>query len=410
MRTHGKTLGKTVGSLAALVAIGVLAAPSRAGNPGAARLAAPQHPAAPHAIQIQQPAANAPFKRFRTPRQSPPVPALISPVWRTMPNSGPLATSPRPLVPPSASWLYQLTGISANAITNCRVDLAVIDYSSDGKQANAFTRAQVDAMRKKPGGGETKIVSYMSIGEAESYRDMYWKASWKNNPPSWLGPANDEGWGNNYRVRYWEPEWQKIIFGTPDSYVDRLIAAGFDGTYLDIVDSYEFWQDTSKNPDGGRAAAADEMIEFISRMARYAWSKNPNFYIIPQNGQGLLESEVFRAHISAVGMEDIFYTWANPLSNANGDRAKPQKPSETAEKLDHLAKAQRERIPIFAVEYLMDQDDDRRLVQVTAERMRAANLVPYFGQRQLENLHCTHPAKHSEKKFAICFTGKFTTP
>jgi cysteinyl-tRNA synthetase len=293
------------------------------------------------------------------------------------------------------SWLYQLTSIEWNAIRDCRVDVAVIDYSADGRLANAFTPEQVAAMRLKPGGGETKIVAYMSIGEAESYRDLYWKKEWLHagNRPHWLGPANDEGWSNNYRVRYWDPDWQRLIFGTPNSYLDRLIATGFDGVYLDIVDGYEFWQDADRAPGGARATAADDMIDFVGRMARYAWSKSPNFYIVPQNGYGLLESDLFRAHISAIGMEDIFFTWANPNSDRSGDEVKPQSANETAEKFDSLQRAQRDHIPILAVEYLMDQPGDRRLIAQTETKMRARGLVPYFAQRQLEQLHCPQSAQ-----------------
>ena len=126
--------------------------------------------------------------------------------------------------------------------------------------------------------------------------DIYWKANWLGSSqarPHWLSPANDEGWGNNYRVRYWNQDWPKLILGSPDAYLDRLIATGFDGVYLDIVDGFEFWQDPSRAPDDARRTAADEMIQLVTRIARYAWSRNPNFYIIPQNGEALLESEVY---------------------------------------------------------------------------------------------------------------------
>jgi cysteinyl-tRNA synthetase len=40
-------------------------------------------------------------------------------------------------------------------------------------------------------------------------------------------------------VRYWEDAWQQIIFGTDSSYLDVIISQGFDGVYLDKIDSYE---------------------------------------------------------------------------------------------------------------------------------------------------------------------------
>ena len=31
----------------------------------------------------------------------------------------------------------------------------------------------------------------------------------------------------NFAVEYWRPEWQRLIFGTPDSYLDRIMAQGY---------------------------------------------------------------------------------------------------------------------------------------------------------------------------------------
>ena len=95
-------------------------------------------------------------------------------------------------------------------------DLLVIDYSRDGSQEKALTPAELAAMKVKPDGSRRIILSYLSIGEAESYR-YYWKWYWRSvwflpNPfaPSWRGKLNAD-WGGNYAVRYWEPAWQQVI-------------------------------------------------------------------------------------------------------------------------------------------------------------------------------------------------------
>ena len=49
-------------------------------------------------------------------------------------------------------------------------------------------------------------------------------------------------WAGNYKVRYWDPEWQTIISGAPDSYLGKIQAAGFDGVYLDIIDAFEYFE------------------------------------------------------------------------------------------------------------------------------------------------------------------------
>ena len=71
------------------------------------------------------------------------------------------------------------------------------------------------------------VVCYMSIGEAEDYR-YYWQNDWKPNNPSWIEKENP-AWKGNYKVRYWEQEWQDVIFGNDNSYLKKILDAQFDG-------------------------------------------------------------------------------------------------------------------------------------------------------------------------------------
>ncbi|MCD6345902.1 MAG: hypothetical protein J7L96_00635 [Bacteroidales bacterium] len=36
--------------------------------------------------------------------------------------------------------------------------------------------------------------------------------------------------------------WKKILLEQEDSYLDKIMAAGFDGVYLDIIDAFEYWE------------------------------------------------------------------------------------------------------------------------------------------------------------------------
>ena len=83
-------------------------------------------------------------------------------------------------------------------------------------------------------------MAYMSIGEAENYR-YYWQAGWDSAPPSWLDSQNPT-FQDNFLVRYWQPEWQEIICHGENSYLQRIIEAGFDGVYLDVVDAFEQYE------------------------------------------------------------------------------------------------------------------------------------------------------------------------
>ena len=120
-----------------------------------------------------------------------------------------------------------------SALGSSGYDLIVMDYSFDGSGPQAFRPGEIAALRNQCG---CKLLAYVSIGEAESYR-WYWQSSWGTDPPPWLGPENPN-WPGDYRVRYWDPAWQAIVF----QYLDQVMAQGFDGVYLDTVDTYEYWQ------------------------------------------------------------------------------------------------------------------------------------------------------------------------
>jgi len=125
-----------------------------------------------------------------------------------------------------------------NAITSTNYDLLIMDlFSNDDSE---FTAAEINQLKNKANGGKRLVISYMSIGEAEDYR-YYWQASWNSNWPSWIEAENPD-WEGNYKVKYWESEWQDIIYGNDDSYLKNIIDADFDGVYLDIIDGFEYFE------------------------------------------------------------------------------------------------------------------------------------------------------------------------
>ncbi|MDW7731756.1 MAG: endo alpha-1,4 polygalactosaminidase [Methanolobus sp.] len=104
----------------------------------------------------------------------------------------------------------------------------------------SLTSDDVASLKAKANGGSRLVIAYMSIGEAEDYR-YYWGDSWHVGSPTWLEAENPE-WEGNYKVRYWDKEWGDIIYGDEGTYLDRIIDAGFDGVYLDIIDAFEYFE------------------------------------------------------------------------------------------------------------------------------------------------------------------------
>lgn len=218
-------------------------------------------------------------------------------VWGTLLNAGQTVVAS----PASArldavhSFLYQLQDLDLAAIGQSCYDLVVIDYSADGSEEGEFTAAEIAALAAGPGGAKL-IFSYMSIGEAEDYR-FYWQEPWEPGDPPWLGQENPR-WPGNYRVRYWDPEWQSIVL----EYTDRLIGAGFDGAYLDLIDAYEYYESR------GRATAAAEMVAFVGAVRAHAVAYDPDFLILVQNAAELVDAfPEYLEIVDGIGQEDIHF-------------------------------------------------------------------------------------------------------
>jgi cysteinyl-tRNA synthetase len=277
------------------------------------------------------------------------------------------AVAGMPFRVPLRSWVYQLQDPSPKELARYPADLVVIDYSRDGSGEGEFRPAEIARLKQHPGGGTRKVVAYMSIGEAESYR-YYWDKSWKRKDrrPAWLDEENPD-WDENFKVRYWHDDWQRIILGTPNSYLDKIVAQGFDGVYLDIIDAFDYYQEA-------RRQAPDEMVEFVRRIASHARARRPDFLVIPQNGEALLEKPEYRAIISAIAREDLFYG-VEEDEKAN-DR------EETTDAIAFLELAKWDGIPVLVVEYL----EDKRKIGRCQQQLEKLGFAAYYAPRDLDHL------------------------
>jgi cysteinyl-tRNA synthetase len=191
-------------------------------------------------------------------------------------------------------FLYQLQREDPERIGKTAFDLLVVSISIAGNST------EVVPALKHSLGGEKIVLCYLSIGQAEDYR-YYWEPEWKENPPEWLDEP-DPVWTGDYWVRYWHPGWQAIIYGTPESYLDKIIEFGFDGIYLDRVDTYQYYQEK------GRENAAREMADFVMDLAAYARERVPGFGVFPQNAEelGILFPD-YLGTVTGIGVEDLYY-------------------------------------------------------------------------------------------------------
>ncbi|RNC86165.1 MAG: hypothetical protein ED557_03855 [Balneola sp.] len=121
-------------------------------------------------------------------------------------------------------------------ISGTNYDAVIIDAFYLG---TLLTKTDIDQLKTKANGGSRLVISYMSIGEAETYR-YYWDETWTPGNPEWIVEENPN-WPENYKVEYWNKEWKKVIYGTESSYLQKILDSGFDGVYLDIIDGFEYF-------------------------------------------------------------------------------------------------------------------------------------------------------------------------
>lgn len=123
-------------------------------------------------------------------------------------------------------------------VVSTNYDMLIMDlFFNDGSE---FTVSEINQLRNKANGGKRLVICYMSIGEAENYR-YYWQATWNKTKPGWLSTENPD-WAGNYKVKYWDKDWQNIIYGNDTSYLKKILNANFDGVYLDIIDAFEYYE------------------------------------------------------------------------------------------------------------------------------------------------------------------------
>lgn len=248
------------------------------------------------------------------------------------------------------SWTYQLQG-NVGAIAGTDADVAVIEADTLSGSGG------MERLKRKPNGGRRVVIGYLSIGEAEKWRG-YWKNCCATGSPSWL-TSKTQGWAGNYAVKYWDPAWKAIVMQR----LNAMIAAGFDGVYLDRADTWEAMRGQNPNARGA-------MIQLIKEIAASARAKKSDFAIMVQNAEELLSDRGYVAAIDAIAKEDLFHGIKHDGSrNSSGD---------VSSSVRDLKRAQAAGKAIFVIEYLKGDNAEK----VRAE-IRAQGFIPFFGGRNL---------------------------
>ena len=195
------------------------------------------------------------------------------------------------------SWCYILQDIDPYMTDYLGCKILVTDYSMDGTNETAYSREEIEYVKSQG----IKIYAYLSIGEAEDYR-FYWNDTWNHNPPYWILDENPE-WPGNYLILYWVDEWRNILA----RYIDIIISQGFNGLYLDRIDSFEYLTRYGYRVE----YTSREMYRLIKWIRQYIGN---DMEIILQNGEEIIRYYGnITSFIDAWAVEDLFYMGLKPL-------------------------------------------------------------------------------------------------
>lgn len=201
--------------------------------------------------------------------------------------------------PPRPSWAYWLQKTDLSKLAASSYPLAVIDYSADGSDPSAYKVSDLAAAKKN---GMT-LLAYFSIGEFEDYR--FYAPEVRERSPEIIGPENPD-WPGNRKVQYWDDKWWEYALRP---YLDKIIAAGFDGVYLDIIDAYWFWGEQEQDV----RTYADRMCSLVLKIKSYGSRHAGRFLVVPQNGLGILRdaspglAKRYAEAMYGFGLESLFF-------------------------------------------------------------------------------------------------------
>jgi cysteinyl-tRNA synthetase, unknown class len=302
--------------------------------------------------------------------------ALFVAVGATHPASA--ADVAAPSLATVKAWDYQLRRLDSAAASGKPSDMIVVEAGPGGDGTGVKATDEIARLRIKPDGTRRLVIAYLSIGEAESYRP-YWQPIWNQTPPAWLIGENCR-WPKNFPVRYWMPAWQEIMIGSatterdatssaPSSALARIIDLGFDGVYLDRVDVFQDVVDLGERTE---PQARRDMIGFVKALSGRAKAGNPNFHVIVQNAEELLDDPTYRRAIDAIAKEDLLHGLKGTgVRNAPGDIQSTRAA---------LRRLKRDSKPVFVIEYLTTTD---AIMRARAELMRE-KFVAVFPTRGLD--------------------------
>lgn len=199
--------------------------------------------------------------------------------------------------------------------------------------------------------------AYLSMGEVGPQR------SWKHLiKPEWTTGVNT-AW-NSTVMDMTSKDWQRFVLQR----VELLLQQGYDGLFLDTMDSYQI----NASSDAERSAQEDALANLVYRIKR----RNPSIKLISNRGFEVMDK--VGGYLEAVAAESLYSRW----NNAEGIyQAVPEADMQWL--YSKLVEARnKHNVDIISIEYVSPAERDKAIE--VAQQVSNLGFTPWVGNPSLD--------------------------
>ncbi|MHC8322390.1 bifunctional glycoside hydrolase 114/ polysaccharide deacetylase family protein [Pseudomonas sp. GB2N2] len=200
--------------------------------------------------------------------------------------------------------------------------------------------------------------AYVSVGEFDGNKAAIDKAGLRDA----VSPVRNDSW-NSQVMDLTSPAWREHLLGRAKA----LQADGYDGLFLDTLDSFQLLPEGSR--EAQRVALASLLRELHKRQPTLKLFFNRGFEVLPE----------LDGVAAAVAFESMYAGW-----DAAAKRYRPVPEADRQWLQTQLQPLRAKGIPLVAIDYLPPErrDEARKL----AKRLRDEGFIPFISTPELDSL------------------------
>lgn len=207
------------------------------------------------------------------------------------------------------------------------------------------------------------VLGYLSLGEIHRSRDFFKRFEWAGV----LLEANPN-WPDARLVDVRAESWQKFVL---EQRIPQLMAQGFNGIFIDTLDSVIHYQSTHLDMVGLEGAAVDLLEQIDQRF--------PDLFVMVNRGVEL--APAFAPYVDAVLAESFVTDW-----NFKTRSPRMRKANEAEGYLKVLKRVHEEHdVKLYSLDY-WDMQDRKTVKQIYALQ-KSRGYIPYVSTIELNQIY-----------------------